>query len=109
MEVIVAIIVVLVLLLVPLKLAAGWCNASNNSWTTCVIAVIGSVVANKVGQSQLADPLLALVAVMGLTMVFYSLIFGVTLLRGGLIALLAIGIQYVAGLVLVGIGLSLSA
>lgn len=109
MEVIVVIIIVLMLLLVPLKLAAGWCKASNNSWTTCIIAVIGSVVANKVSQNMLADPLLALLAVMGLTMVFYSLIFGVTLLRGGLIALLSVGIQNVVALVLVGIGWTLAA
>lgn len=109
MEILLAIVVVLLFMLAPLKLAAGWCDARNNSWFTCVIAVICAIVANQLGNSLFSEPLLSLLAVMALTMVFYSLIFGVTLLQGGLIALLALGVQYVASLVLVAIGLSLVA
>jgi hypothetical protein len=80
-----------VVILLPVKLAAGWAGAERTGFGSCFIAVVLALVINALAGSVIKYGAFVSIFV---TAIAYMLVLGTTYLRGVLIAVLEIVILY---------------
>lgn len=115
MEALIGIIVIVVLLIAPIKIAANYVGARNTGIFMCIIALIFSA-AIQTGVSkfipQLAEihPVISVLVALLLSGLAYMLVLGTTYLKGIVIAIIQVVLTYIIAFIigLLGLGISLS-
>ena len=106
MSIIVFLAVVVLVTVIPVMVAAKYLDARNSGFLSCVLAVVGSVSAEHIASMFISNPGFSALVAFVLTAVFYSVILGASFKNSVLIALLAIGVQFVVGYFLLGAGVA---
>jgi hypothetical protein len=104
MEILVFFAVIVLLTVFPVMIAAKMLGAENSAFFSCLLVVIASVVANKVGFALADSQLLANVIAIAFTALCISMILGAKYFQSLLISLLSIGLQFVIAIALTAIG-----
>ena len=100
MEILVFFVVIVLLTVFPVMIAAKILGDENSSFFSCLLVVIASVVANKVGIALVDNQLLANIIAIAFTALCITMILGAKYFQSLLISLLSIGLQFVIVLVL---------
>ncbi len=97
-------VVTVILLIVPIKLAANWVGAGNTGTLSCVIALIVASATQHLFDYLFpgTDKLLGLLISFPLSALVYSLILSTSFVKGLIIAVVQIVLTLVLGFVLLG-------
>ncbi len=106
MEILVFFVVIVLLTVFPVMVAAKILGAEKSSFFSCLLVVIASFVANKVGIALVDNQLLASIIAIAFTALCITMILGAKYFQSLLISLLSIGVQFVIVLVLATIGVA---
>lgn len=98
--------VVIILTVIPVMIAAKLLGAERTSFLSCLLVVIASVAAEKIGSNLVENEVVATVIALAFTALCISLILGAKYLQSIVIAVLSIGVQFGLALVLAGLGLA---
>ncbi len=104
MELILFFVALVLLTVFPVMVAAKMLGAENTSFFPCLLVVIASVVANKVGVALADNQLIASIIAIAITALCISMMLGAKYFQSLLISLLSIGVQFVIAIVLATIG-----
>jgi len=104
MQFLITVIILVVLLIVPIKLAANWVGAGNTGILSCVIALfMASGIQNLFDYLfPGADSLLGLLITFPLSALAYSLVLATSFVKGLIIAALQIALTLVLSILLFG-------
>ncbi len=82
--------------IVPVMISARVLNAANTGFFSCLIAVIASAAAYRGAAELVSHAGLSFITAIALTAIVFSMILGAKYIQSVFIALLSIGIQFVA-------------
>ena len=97
---------VIILTVIPVMIAAKFLGAERTSFISCIMVVIASVAAERIGSNLVESEAVAGIIAIAFTALCISMILGAKYIQSIVIAVLSIGVQFGLALLLAGLGLA---